>query len=321
MSMNISPHIPQVVVNAAAPSTEALAKANAVKEVVPAAVQSEAIVPQKTREQEARGGVNNSSSDTYEGIQNSSVDNKIIPEDEEQNASDQEPQEEQEQAQQNNEETDADDEQQRQEKQQQAEQNKQEAAEQEVITQLQLRDREVRAHEQAHAAIGGSYAGAPSYEFQTGPDGRKYAVGGEVSIDVSKASEPEQTISKMQTVRAAALAPAEPSAQDRKVAAQASQNIADARAEMISENSSLTASDEVKSKLAVNVENQEANETSSSDELAVEQQQTTQTEQPSKMNLAQQFISNDNTNKTAQVISQKYASSADLKEHFFNAVA
>ncbi|WP_395338720.1 putative metalloprotease CJM1_0395 family protein [Ningiella sp. W23] len=100
------------------------------------------------------------------------------------------------------------------------------------IQELKDRDREVRLHEQAHAAVGGQYAGAPSYDFETGPDGKQYAVGGEVSIDVSEANKPEDTIDKMQVVRAAALAPAEPSPQDFKVAAEAQQKEQAARAEV-----------------------------------------------------------------------------------------
>lgn len=105
-------------------------------------------------------------------------------------------------------------------------------AEQQEIQQLSARDREVRAHEQAHAAVGGQYAGAPQYQFQRGPDGVRYAVGGEVSIDVSKAATPEETIRKMQVVRRAALAPAEPSPQDRRVAAQASATELEARQDL-----------------------------------------------------------------------------------------
>ncbi|MFC4698638.1 putative metalloprotease CJM1_0395 family protein [Glaciecola siphonariae] len=108
----------------------------------------------------------------------------------------------------------------------------QEKADEKKIQELKDRDQEVRIHEQAHAAVGGQYAGAPSYEFETGPDGKQYAVGGEVSIDVSEEKEPEDTISKMQVVRAAALAPAEPSAQDYKVASQAAQKEQAARAEV-----------------------------------------------------------------------------------------
>lgn len=331
MSMNVTPHIPQVVVNASAPSTEALVKANAMKEVVPATVQTEAIVPQKTREQEARGGINNTSNtDTYEGIQEQARDNRIIPEDEQQSDS----QDEQAQNSQSNDDPSAEQEEQnsqetRQEQQDNAEQKQQEAKEQKVIDQLEMRDREVRAHEQAHAAIGGSLAGAPSYEFQTGPDGKKYAVGGEVSIDVSKTNDPESTIRKMQTVRAAALAPAEPSSQDRKVAAQASQNIAEARSEMISDNSSLKSADEVKQKVSVEIENinsdnNDIREQSSNTELATTETTDSSTQsitQPTKMSLAQQFVSSENDNKTAQVISQKYAAAVEQKENFFNAVA
>jgi len=107
--------------------------------------------------------------------------------------------------------------------------------EQQVVDKLKARDREVRAHEAAHKAVGGRHAGAISYSYQAGPDGQKYAVGGEVSIDVSPESDPDATIQKMSAVIAAALAPAEPSGQDRAVAqaAQAtrSQAIADASAE------------------------------------------------------------------------------------------
>jgi len=104
--------------------------------------------------------------------------------------------------------------------------------EQQVISELAARDREVRAHEQAHAAIGGRYAGAPQYTYQRGPDGVSYAVGGEVSIDVSEAATPQETILKMQVVRRAALAPAEPSSQDRRVASRAASIEAQARQDL-----------------------------------------------------------------------------------------
>lgn len=93
---------------------------------------------------------------------------------------------------------------------------------QQEIRQLKSRDAEVRAHERAHASVGGSHTGSPSYSFEIGPDGQKYAVAGEVSVDMSPiAGNPEATIAKMQKVRAAALAPANPSIQDTRVAAAA----------------------------------------------------------------------------------------------------
>lgn len=110
-----------------------------------------------------------------------------------------------------------------------------EAKIQEEIRELAARDREVRAHEQAHAAVGGSYAGAPKYQFERGPDGVNYAVGGEVPIDVGPAATPEQTIAKAQTIRRAALAPAEPSPQDRQVAQESIQLEAAARQELQAE--------------------------------------------------------------------------------------
>lgn len=100
------------------------------------------------------------------------------------------------------------------------------------VEEMKKRDREVRTHEQAHIAAGGDLvSGGASYETQTGPDGKAYAVGGEVQIDTSEGSTPEATISKAQRIRSAALAPAEPSGQDRAVAAQASQMEAAARTE------------------------------------------------------------------------------------------
>ncbi|MCV0426540.1 MAG: hypothetical protein K5905_13810 [Roseibium sp.] len=105
-------------------------------------------------------------------------------------------------------------------------------AEEKQVKELAKRDREVRAHEQAHARVGGPYAGAPSYTFQQGPDGKRYAVGGEVKIDTAKERTPEQTIRKMQIVIRAATAPAEPSSQDMKVAQQARSQMTEAQAEL-----------------------------------------------------------------------------------------
>lgn len=101
------------------------------------------------------------------------------------------------------------------------------------ITGLRQRDREVRAHEQAHQIAGGAHAGAPTYIYATGPDGRRYAIGGSVPIDVSPSSSPEATIAKMQQVRRAALAPQNPSAADRAIAARASLHLAEARREVM----------------------------------------------------------------------------------------
>ena len=107
-------------------------------------------------------------------------------------------------------------------------------AEKQVIRELESRDKEVRTHEMAHAAVGGAFTGSPSYTFQIGPDGKKYAVEGEVSVDLTPvAGDPKETIAKMKKVQAAALAPAQPSAQDVRVAASASNIILEAQAELL----------------------------------------------------------------------------------------
>ena len=108
----------------------------------------------------------------------------------------------------------------------------------EEIRKLQARDREVRTHEAAHAAAGGAYAGAATFTYERGPDSKSYAVGGEVSIDVSAIpSDPQATLQKAEQVRAAALAPAEPSAQDMKVAQRAQAMAAEARMDLAGEQS------------------------------------------------------------------------------------
>jgi hypothetical protein len=92
------------------------------------------------------------------------------------------------------------------------------------VERLKKRDQEVRTHEQAHQAAGGAHAGAASYDTETGPDGASYATAGEVPIDTAPVSgNPAATIAKMEQVKRAALAPAEPSAADRAIAAKADQ--------------------------------------------------------------------------------------------------
>jgi SprA-related family len=107
------------------------------------------------------------------------------------------------------------------------------SADAQVVRELAARDSEVRTHEAAHAAAGGGYAGSPSFSYQKGPDGQSYAVGGEVSIDTSKVSgDPLATLQKAETIRAAALAPTQPSSADRAIAAKAAAMASQARADL-----------------------------------------------------------------------------------------
>lgn len=122
------------------------------------------------------------------------------------------------------------------------------------VEKLKKIDREVKAHEAAHIAAGGSYVrGGAVFSYQTGPDGKRYAVSGEVSIDTSPVPDnPEATIQKMQVVKRAAMAPANPSAQDRAVAASAAATEAQARMELLREKREEKGEDENKEKIKIN---------------------------------------------------------------------
>ncbi len=109
---------------------------------------------------------------------------------------------------------------------------------QQKLEYLKSRDREVKTHEQAHlSAAGGLAMGGASFSYEKGPDGTSYAIGGEVNIDTSDvAGDPIATLKKAETIRRAALAPANPSAQDKAVASQASAMANKARAEIFQNN-------------------------------------------------------------------------------------
>ncbi len=101
------------------------------------------------------------------------------------------------------------------------------------VRELRRRDREVRSHEQAHKAAAGPHAGGASFAYTVGPDGRRYAVEGEVPVDLSPVKgDPQATIRKMQQIRQAALAPSDPSTADRQVAARARQVEREAQAKL-----------------------------------------------------------------------------------------
>ncbi len=111
--------------------------------------------------------------------------------------------------------------------------------EQKRVQELKQIDSKVRAHEMAHLAAGGGLVrGGASFTYEIGPDGKQYAVAGEVKIDMSvDSNDPEGAIQKMQQVRRAALAPADPSPQDRSVAQQASYIESQMRAKLLEEKS------------------------------------------------------------------------------------
>lgn len=155
--------------------------------------------------------------------------------------------------------------------------------EQKQVEELKARDTEVRAHEQAHIAAGGSYVrGGARYDYQTGPDGKKYAVGGEVSIDTSAVEgDPQATINKAQVILKAALAPAEPSGQDKAVASQARQMMASARKELMSEkintNSENTAATTTENSTTAANNNKNATESSNQESSTIDASALSQT--------------------------------------------
>lgn len=93
--------------------------------------------------------------------------------------------------------------------------------EQRLVKNLASRDSEVRAHEAAHQASGGGMTGAATYTYQQGPDGKMYAIGGEVSISMKTGSSPQETIANARQIAAAAMAAGNPSPQDFSVASSA----------------------------------------------------------------------------------------------------
>ena len=106
---------------------------------------------------------------------------------------------------------------------------------QQKIQQLKSRDLEVKTHEQAHLSAAGSLAnGGASFTYSKGPNGINYAGGGEVNIDTSPVNgDPAATLRKADTIRRAAMAPANPSSQDQRVAAKATAMAEKARADLV----------------------------------------------------------------------------------------
>jgi len=106
------------------------------------------------------------------------------------------------------------------------------ADQQREVNRLKAIDSKVRAHEQAHQSAGAGLTGGASFQYTRGPDGRQYAVAGEVTINLSSGQTPQSTIDRARQIQAAALAPADPSSQDRAVAAAAALMESQARAEL-----------------------------------------------------------------------------------------
>ncbi|MBH0027087.1 catalase [Pseudoalteromonas sp. SWN29] len=249
--MNIVTPFPSININTANVYTETARRDNQLREVIPAPASSSASNTETKAQSDAEKAKlpgNNSDVSTYDAS-GKLADDKAV-----------------EQREGNSENSESADQEASQQDTEQEEQLLEQ--EQQQIKELKTRDTEVRVHEQAHAAVGGQHAGSPSYGYERGPDGTNYAVSGEVQIDVSEVpNDPQATIDKMQTVRAAALAPAEPSGADRSIAADATQKLAAAQAE-------LAMPEEEQSE-----EGEQGNKLSASETSTAESQSDTNTEQ------------------------------------------
>jgi hypothetical protein len=102
------------------------------------------------------------------------------------------------------------------------------------ISRLLQTEREVIAHENAHKAAAGRFGGPVRYTYTTGPDGRRYIVGGEVPIHTPATDDPEEALRNARQVMRAALAPGDPSGQDIAAAANAASTAMSARARIAS---------------------------------------------------------------------------------------
>ncbi len=107
--------------------------------------------------------------------------------------------------------------------------------EKEELKKLKETDRKVKQHEMAHIMAAQGLAVTPAqFQYKRGPDGQLYAVAGEVKIDTSEVpDDPEATIEKAKRIQRCALAPQDPSPQDRQVAAKARQMENKARIELM----------------------------------------------------------------------------------------
>ncbi|OCA59646.1 hypothetical protein A9R10_19420 [Aeromonas piscicola] len=216
--MNINVSLPTMIPNQLQPQTESARTDNRRAALIPQTRQSEAfnaepeVGSQKDKSKASQANPNQTSQQTREASQTGNpqtpVDHRFV---------------------------EATGEEGQRNKQQDPRQQEQQQKQELQVKELADRDQEVRTHEQAHQSTGGQYAGSPTYEFAMGPDGKRYATGGGVSIDIGTIpGDPRATIAKMQQVRAAALAPADPSAQDLSVARSAAAKEAHARKALIS---------------------------------------------------------------------------------------
>jgi hypothetical protein len=94
---------------------------------------------------------------------------------------------------------------------------------QRVLDRFQNRDQEVKTHEQVHASST-TTTSAMNYNYQLGPDGKLYAMGGSVRFDTSIPQDKEAASSKLEELKKAANAPGSLSSADAQIAQTANLN-------------------------------------------------------------------------------------------------
>lgn len=92
-----------------------------------------------------------------------------------------------------------------------------------VLEKFKKSDSNIKAHEQSHAA-GANTTSPIKYSYQTGPDGKLYAVGGEVRLDTSIPKDPNEASFKLSKLQSAASVSDGMSSADSNIAIQASLN-------------------------------------------------------------------------------------------------
>ncbi len=147
-----------------------------------------------------------------------------------------------------------------------------------TIQKLKQRDLEVKAHEQAHLSAAGNLAsGGASFTFTQGPNGIRYATGGEVNISTSRVDgDPAATLRKADAIRRAALAPMSPSSQDQSVAARATAMATQAQADL---------SEQIQEKQKLSKETESETETETETEQNTDSSIKTTSESRSESNL------------------------------------
>jgi len=92
-----------------------------------------------------------------------------------------------------------------------------------VLAKFKNHDSEIKTHEQAHASIG--HTTSPiSYNYQEGPDGKMYVVGGSVRMDTSIPDDPKSAAFKLDMLSKAASGPTHLSGADGAIATQSNLN-------------------------------------------------------------------------------------------------